>query len=206
MKQVKPRPKRTTVKKGKERTAPGTVKKAGKGHGDLRTIVELLQINQIELEHQNEELRIAEEELEISRNKYVDLFDFSPLPYLALDPKGTITQVNLNGAMMLGADRSRLMGRSFLSYIIHNDKSTFISFLRTVFSGSQKRSCTVNVVNKDKKVFHVLVEGVAQEALPGSERRCQIALIDRTEFKSLEDAYERLSAELSSLKSRAKNS
>ncbi len=52
---------------------------------DVQRLVHLLQVHQVELEHQNEELRIAHEELEVSRNKYVNLFDFSPTPYFTLD-------------------------------------------------------------------------------------------------------------------------
>lgn len=199
MKQVKPRPKRSAGTAGKERKAPGTLKKAGKKREDLKTLVELLQINQIELEHQNEELRLAEEELEVSRNKYIDLFDFSPLPYFTLDPKGLITEVNVNGAAMVGVERRKLMGRSFHSFVMPDDKSILHSFLTTVFSRPEKSSCRLNMLNKDKRMFYVLMEGIAQEAVPGRERRCQIALIDLTEFKKLEDANERLSSKLSSL-------
>ena len=47
---------------------------------DVQRLVQLLQVHQVELEHQNQELRMAQEELEVSRNKYVNLFDFSPIP------------------------------------------------------------------------------------------------------------------------------
>ena len=63
--------------------------------GDVQRLVQLLRINQIELEHQNQELRIAQGELEVSRNKYVNLFDFAPIPYFTLNFEGIIKEVNL---------------------------------------------------------------------------------------------------------------
>lgn len=206
MKPVKKQPKKSIGKNVKKSNAPKIPKKAGNGIGGMKKFVELLQINHIELEHQNEELRITEEELEASRNKYVNLFDFSPIPYFALDPEGIIKKVNLNGAKMFGVDRSKLMGKSFLSYIVHEEKNIFTSFMKSVFTASEKQSCKLKVVSKDKRVYHVLMEGVALEGIPGGEQQCQIALIDLTEFKKLEDAFDQVSKELKLLKAGKKNS
>ncbi len=171
----------------------------------MQKFVQLLQINQIELEHQNEELRMTEEDLESSRNKYVSLFDFAPIPYFALDPEGIIKEVNVNGAMMLGIDRSKLIERSFLSHVATEDKKIFTSFMRSVFAIPEKQSCKVKVVNKEKKVFYVLMEGVMLENAFKSELRCQIALIDMTEFKKLETAYDQVAMELKLLKAEKKS-
>jgi PAS domain-containing protein len=51
-----------------------------------------LQVHQIELEMQNEELRRAQEELEISRTKHFELFDLAPVGYLTLNEKGLILE------------------------------------------------------------------------------------------------------------------
>ena len=92
---------------------------------DVKRLVQLLQIHQIELEHQNEELRIAHAELEISRYKYVNLFDFSPTPYFTLDPNGIIKEINLSASKMIGSDRNKLIGKSFISYIPSDEKDIF---------------------------------------------------------------------------------
>jgi PAS domain S-box-containing protein len=200
MKPSKKQSKKAIVKNAKKGNVKKVLKKSGNGNGDMKKFVELIQINQIELEHQNEELRITEEELEASRNKYVNLFDFSPIPYFALDRDGIITKVNLNGAKMFGVDRSKLVDKSILPYIMHEEKSIFTSFMKSVFETSEKQSCKLTVVSKDKRVFHVLMEGVTLDNTPGSEQRCQIALIDLTEFKKLEDAYNHVVQELKMLK------
>jgi predicted nuclease with TOPRIM domain len=51
---------------------------------DVKKLVEDLHIHQIELEIQNEELRRAQLELEASRDRYSELFDFAPVGYSIL--------------------------------------------------------------------------------------------------------------------------
>ncbi|MHB8950367.1 MAG: hypothetical protein ACYC4S_15075 [Rhodoferax sp.] len=68
-----------------------------------------LQVHQIELEMQNAALREAQLELEASRDRYVDLYDFAPLGYLTLTLDGLIQEVNLTAAGWLGVVRGQLL-------------------------------------------------------------------------------------------------
>ena len=70
-----------------------------------------LRVNQVELEMQNDELRRAQAIIEESRDRYVDLYEFSPVGYLTLTRDGMIAEVNLTGAALLGTERSKLIGR-----------------------------------------------------------------------------------------------
>ena len=135
-------------------------------------------INQIELEHQNQELRITQEELEFSRNQYVNLYDFSPVPYFSLDGDGIIKEVNLIGCKMFNIDRNKLVGRRFITFIPIDQRDVFNKFINDVFSSEIKNSCELNVVNKEKRLFRVRLEGLKLEDPLQKDRKCQVALIE----------------------------
>lgn len=202
MKRTKDKSQKSGKDKGKRKSKSKPKKAAPGAIGEVQKLVHLLQVNQVELEHQNQELRIAEEELEASRNKYVNLFDFSPIPYFALDADGIIKEVNLSAGRMFGLDRNKLVGRHISVYMPSEERSAFGAFLKSIFESSTKQSCAVRLMNKDKRVFHVRLEGIKSTDTLESGERCQIALIDLSEFKELENSFKELSEELELLKGR----
>ena len=166
---------------------------------DVNTLVELLQIHQIELEHQNQELRITQEELEVSRNKFVNLFDFSPIPYFILDLKGIIKEVNLSGGKMLGADRSKLIGKHFFTYVDANEKKIFFSFIKDVFDSLIKCTCELKIKNKNNDTLNILAEGLLLDDTLEENKKYQIALIDMSEYKRIESILKKSMEELNLL-------
>jgi hypothetical protein len=78
-----------------------------------RTILEL-EVFREEVRQQNEELIAARNDLEWSRNRYLELYDSAPVGYVTLDANGVVEEINLTGARMLGQDVPRLVGRPFL--------------------------------------------------------------------------------------------
>ena len=93
-------------------------------------LVHELQVHQIELELQNRALREAQAEIEASRNRYADLYDFAPVAYCTLDTKGCVREVNLTGATMVGRDRAHIIGLPFLALVRVQDPSLFWAHLR----------------------------------------------------------------------------
>src|ERR1035437_6859895 len=69
---------------------------------DTRLLVHELLVHQTELEMQNEELSLAQTEVEAARARYVDLFDQAPVGYLTLSEDGRVLLSNLTAASMLG--------------------------------------------------------------------------------------------------------
>ena len=59
----------------------------------------------------------ARAEIEVSLEKYSNLYDFAPVGYFTLTDEGIIREVNLTGTALLGEDRSRLINRSFGLFI-----------------------------------------------------------------------------------------
>ncbi len=69
---------------------------------DAKSLIHELHVHQIELELQNEELRLTQLELEASRRKYADLYEFSPVGLLTLDSDESIQEANVTFVTMLG--------------------------------------------------------------------------------------------------------
>lgn len=69
---------------------------------DASRLVHELQVHQTELELQNQELRNALEQLEESRTKYSDLYDFAPVGYLTVDRHGEMSEANLTAERQFG--------------------------------------------------------------------------------------------------------
>ncbi|MGZ4371444.1 MAG: ATP-binding protein [Gaiellaceae bacterium] len=93
-------------------------------------LVHDLQVHQIELELQNRDLRQTQNELEESRARFEELYDFAPVAYYTFDSQGRIQEVNLTGASMVGRDRAPLIGQSFVNLVKMQNPDAFWGHLR----------------------------------------------------------------------------
>jgi len=89
---------------------------------EATSLIHELRVHQIELEMQNEELRRVQSDLEISRSRYADLYDYAPVGYLTLNKQGQIVDLNLTAAGQLGIERGRLINRHFQYSVFQPDK------------------------------------------------------------------------------------
>ncbi|HEX3765623.1 MAG TPA: ATP-binding protein, partial [Kofleriaceae bacterium] len=87
-----------------------------------------------ELEAENEALREAQGQLEESRGRYVDLYDFAPVAYCTFDRDGAVLEINLTGAALLGEDRSRILGRPFRALVRLDDPDALLGHIRTALA------------------------------------------------------------------------
>src|SRR6516165_10582742 len=75
---------------------------ARKSPKQMQAVIHELHVHQIELEMQNEQLRVAQEEIESARERYAGLYDFAPIGYLTVSKAGIILRANLTSVSMLG--------------------------------------------------------------------------------------------------------
>ena len=164
---------------------------AAKRQSEPRLIHEL-QVHQIELEMQNEELRQAHLKQETLLARYTDLYDFSPAGYATLDREGTVRQVNLTVAGLLGIDRSRLLKRRFGQFVAESDRRAFSDFLQTVFAGEARKCCEVTLAQEGPNALTVRIE--ATRCADGQE--CRAVVLDITESKRAEAERRKLQEQL----------
>lgn len=174
------------------------VKESAPGAKAIRrsNILELnheLQVNQVELELQNDELRRSRLELENSYTKYFDLYDLAPIGYVTLDRHGLIREINLAGAELLGGSGRRLDGVVFARFVAQSSRDEFHRFFRRLFGSKQRQECQLRLTTKKQSRLDVLLSGIAIRDDGGKLSLAQIAITDITLSKRAEER-ERLAA------------
>ncbi len=147
---------------------------------EFQRLVYEMELHRIELELQNDELRRTQQELSAARNRYADLYDSAPVAYLTLDLRGTIQEINLTGARMLGADRSRLIGRPFVDYVADGHQGDFLTHLRGCARNNEEVSGELRVVDKGGHKTTVDVRGVPIREVHTNATLCRMSLTDIT--------------------------
>jgi len=156
-----------------------------------------LQVHQIELEMQNRALREAEHELEASRDRYVDLYDFAPVGYLSFDRKGIVRELNLTAAEMLGTERFHVVGQPFVAWLPAGEARVFFEHLRE--TASHPSAQCVMELNVKKRGGAQLVTRLVSMAEPGRAGACRTVITDITEAKHKETIAREREAEFAHL-------
>ncbi|HAH24714.1 MAG TPA: hypothetical protein DCL77_13340 [Prolixibacteraceae bacterium] len=146
----------------------------------IQKLVHELQIHQLELEMQNEQLKLAEELARINAEKYTALYDFFPAGYFSLNAYGTIIEINLMGAKMLGKERANLVAKDFKSFLTSNSRLVFNEFLKLVFDGNTSRSCEARLFLEGKSSAYVHLEGIIAD----DHDKCFMTVVDITDYKA----------------------
>jgi formate hydrogenlyase transcriptional activator len=158
---------------------------------DMRRLLHELQVHQVELEMQNEELLRAREELEVSRNKYAELYDFAPVGYFTFDARGLIREVNLAGAQLLGIERRRLANKPFTSLIADAEgREIFSSHLESVLQRQGMQKCEIRLTGKDGTVIHGQLQSVTVDNAENKDRYILTSIVDGTVHGRLEEALQ----------------
>jgi PAS domain S-box-containing protein len=153
---------------------------------DVLRLLHELQVHQIELELQNEELCQQRARLEQSLAKYADLYDFAPVGYFTVSGNGTIREVNLAGATLLGHVRKDLLARRLSPFMTDATRPRFFHLLEQVIKHGTRATCEVSVVSRDAVTRALHLEGIGVDTDEG--RLCRLAATDISARKLAEDA------------------
>jgi len=158
-----------------------------RNHADEQALIHELQVHQIELNMQNEELKRAQAESDIMHRKFVELYDFAPLGYFTIDPKGIILEVNLTGCKLLSHERQKVIGRSLQSYLLPESSPVFSSFCHNIIKSGVKQMCEVELLRDKDKRFSAHVEGTKIPDYGGETSGIRMIISDITERKKMEE-------------------
>jgi PAS domain S-box-containing protein len=150
---------------------------------EVRNLIEELQKSRHEVELLNEELRKLQERFEVSRKKYAELYDFSPIGYFTLDKRGLIVEVNLTGANMLGLDRRLLINKPFSAFVDKSDAPVFQLHHTNVFKELCHLTCEIKLKRKDGTKFSSHLQSIAVEDAAGNLNHCRTSVIYQSEYQ-----------------------
>ena len=145
-----------------------------------------LQVHQIKLEMQGKELQRTHAELEYAKQRYADLYEFSPVSYLTVSHEGIIIAANLSGAGLLCETRQKLLGRPFSHYVSREDRDCLHLRIMLAFKTGESLHCELKIQCADNSISHVLLESKSNKV--DDKTSLLITLTDFTERKRAEEA------------------
>ncbi|MGI9132963.1 MAG: PAS domain-containing protein, partial [Rhodoferax sp.] len=140
-------------------------------------LLQELQFSQIELQSQNEALRLLQIESETAARQYAELYDLAPVGYSTLDASGTITQINRHGATLLDQERKSLIGHCLADYVDQADRPVLRQFLTQMLTGQSANACDIGLHRKDGSPRTLELSASTRHA----DSACLTVLIDVTE-------------------------
>ncbi|MGK0203357.1 MAG: two-component system cell cycle sensor histidine kinase/response regulator CckA [Planctomycetota bacterium] len=114
--------------------------------GANRKLLEELRVFQIELEMQNQELRQAQVELDLSRARYIDLYDLAPVGYVTVSEAGIILQANFTMANLLGVTRSEVVKQRITNFIEAEDQDGYYLLRKQILATGESQSCELRLM------------------------------------------------------------
>jgi diguanylate cyclase (GGDEF)-like protein/PAS domain S-box-containing protein len=150
-----------------------------------------LEVHQIELEMQNEALRQSQLELEKSRDRYMDFYDFSPIGYITIDEIGLITELNLTGSAMLGMERNKIRFQRFSAFVTPEYQDHWYRNFQTALATEKVISCELSLQRQDGSHFFARIDSLRLNK-KGESLTVRLVLTDITERIKSEEEIRKL--------------
>jgi PAS domain S-box-containing protein len=152
---------------------------------EIKSILHELEVHQIELEMQNEELLRAHNELDISRERYFNLYNLAPVGYLTLSEKGVILEANLTAAILLNLSRSKLIKQLLTHFILKEDQDIYYIHRKQVKDTDIPKTCVVRMLKTDGASFWAqILTSIVKEK--GRATTYRVTITDVTEHQAYE--------------------
>jgi diguanylate cyclase (GGDEF)-like protein/PAS domain S-box-containing protein len=154
---------------------------------ETQRLVHELEVHQVEMEMQNDELRRTQEEYELARNKYAELYDFAPIGYFTFNPGGLIQEVNHYGAQLLGVERQHLANKALTNFIADAEgKAIFARHLESVLESKSIQRCEIKLAGSDGTVINGQIKSVTVDTLESKDGHILTSIVDVTASRQME--------------------
>ena len=153
---------------------------------EMKHLLHELQVHQIELELQNEELRRAQQELVVSRDRYFDLYDLAPVGYLTISENGLILEANLTAANLLGLERGHLIKRPVTRFIAREDQDIYYLHRKQLLESGLHQSWDLRMIDKEGTQFWAHLDATAAQDDDGTSL-CRLTISNINARKEAEE-------------------
>jgi len=147
-------------------------------------VANLLRTQRRHINELDRHLRETRRELDATRTRYTELYDFAPIGYFTLDQAGLVLEVNVTGAVMLDTEVSRLLNRRFSRYVAGADYTIYQRFIQRLFTLRTPQFCELRLLDRSELPFDARLEGTLLPRQPGDGGpRCRIAISNIADHK-----------------------
>ncbi|MEJ2052718.1 MAG: PAS domain S-box protein [Calditrichaceae bacterium] len=158
----------------------------GLSKDEIQKLINDLEVHRAELEIQNEELIDAQDELEILRDKYFDLYESAPVGYISINNRGIVTEANLEAARLMGNERRFIIKSPLTRFIIPEHRNRFTSHFNDLLENGSAKTCEIGLLKPDGSVWHVQMDCIADMNEANKVDHLRIVIIDIHQRRLLE--------------------
>lgn len=148
--------------------------------GEMRQLLQELQIYQAELEIQNEELRQSQQNLIESRDRFADLYYYAPVGYVTVNFAGIIHSANLVASNLFHRTRQELEHSPLSRFISPRDTDTLYLHFKAVQKGGERQVCELEL-HQDCSCRYVMLDTMPTAQTCDNPAAMRVAIIDITE-------------------------
>ncbi len=128
-------------------------------------------------------------ELDPAIQRYVDLYEFAPIAYVAFDRSGRVHDVNLAASVLLDRRREYLVGSTFSLYVLPADLDLFLRHLVRCRAGDRQIESHLRLKKPDGEQLSVILSSTPTTSLvAGGAQLFQTAIVDLTERERVQRA------------------
>ena len=167
----------------KKKSASGKTSTTILTHTKKEELIHDLKAKQIEIDIQKQELLQQRDLLEISRDKYADLYDFAPVGFLTLDDRGVITEANLTASAMLGVERRFLIKIPFINFLQTSGMKRFLDTLRSCRNHNSRMFDEFVINNRKNGSLEVQITALPVVDYSSKKVTYRLSLLDIAEKK-----------------------
>lgn len=162
---------------------------------DVARLLEELSIHQVELEMQNDELHRSQQALENEKNKYIELYEKAPVPYITISATGNIVHQNEKANQLFNHPNPYFEYISVFPFIAPASKTDFRKLLRNAFMNKTPQSGQVTFVAAGDKKLDAKLHLSVYFDRDADQDLCRLTITDIADEKQTFDRQLRESEE-----------